>query len=236
MDPRPIHLFGDSVGKGILFDESRGRYAIARDRCDIRLQAALGVTVENHARMGATVKEGLRDFLEGDIPAGSLVAIEYGGNDCDMNWAEVANNPTCYHEAKVPLEKFRMLLMEFVGQVQKAGSRPLLVTPPPLDAPRFFAWVTKGIDAEAVRRYLMDVQNIYRWQERYAIAVRDAAQLTGCGVFDLRDAFLAKRDIADHLSVDGMHPNAKGHALIAEAALRKDRRYMKGPMEWAIPA
>jgi len=236
MDLRPIHLFGDSIGKGILFDEGRGRYAIARDRCDLQLQAVLQVPVENHARMGATVAEGLQDFLESGDMAGNLVVIEYGGNDCDLQWDEVAKDPSLDHEAKVPLDKFRELLMEFVAHVRRLGAQPLLVTPPPLDAQRFFAWVTKNLDADAVLRYLMDVHNIYRWQERYAIAVRDAALQTGCEVFDLRDAFLCKRDVYDYLCVDGMHPNAKGHALIAESALRKDRRYIKAPAELATPA
>jgi hypothetical protein len=102
-----------------------------------------------------------------------------------------------------------------------------LVTPPPLDAQRFFNWVTKGLDAEAVLRYLVDVQNIYRWQERYAIAVRDVALETGCDIFDLRDVFLARMDVADLISLDGMHPNTKGHMLIAESLLRKDCQYIK---------
>jgi lysophospholipase L1-like esterase len=227
MDLRPIHLFGDSIGKGILFDEGRGRYAIAHDRCDVQLQAALHVPVENHARMGATVAEGLQDFLEcGDI-AGTIVAIEYGGNDCDLHWDEVAKDPTVNHEAKVPLETFRRLLKEFVLKVRHSNAAPLLVTPPPLHAQRFFDWVTKGLDADAVLRYLIDVQNIYHWQERYAIAVRDAALETGCDIFDLRDVFLSRRDVADLISLDGMHPNAKGHKLIAESLLRKDYLYIK---------
>ena len=232
MEIRPIHLFGDSIGKGILFDEGRGRYAIARERCDVRLQEALGVPVENHARMGATVEEGLKDFLlSGDL-SGAIVAIEYGGNDCDLKWDEVAKDPSAYHEAKVPLETFRRLLKEFVLKVRRRNAVPLLVTPPPLHAQRFFNWVTKGLDADAVLQYLMDVQNIYRWQERYAIAVRDAALETGCDIFDLRDVFLSRRDVADLISLDGMHPNTKGHMLIAEALLRKDYLYIKS----ALPA
>ncbi len=227
MDLRPIHLFGDSIGKGIMFDEGRGRYAIARERCDVQLQSALNIPVENHARMGATVVEGMQDFLEcGDI-AGTIVAIEYGGNDCDLKWDEVAKDPSAFHEAKVPLETFRRLLKEFVLNVRRRNAAPLLVTPPPLHAQRFFNWVTKGLDADAVLRYLIDVQNIYRWQERYAIAVRDAALETGCDIFDLRDVFLSRRDVADLISLDGMHPNTKGHMLIAESLLRKDYLYIK---------
>ncbi len=227
MAMRPIHLFGDSIGKGILFDESRGRYAIARERCETLLQEVLQVPMENHARMGATVEEGFSDFLGSGDLSGTIVAIEYGGNDCDLRWDEVAQNPSAQHEAKVPLAQFRRILTEFVKQVRLRHARPLLVTPPPLHAQRFFNWVTKGLDADAVLRFLMDVQNIYRWQERYAIAVRDVALETGCDIFDLRDAFLAHRDMADYMSLDGMHPNTKGHALIAEALLRQDKLYLK---------
>jgi hypothetical protein len=74
---------------------------------------------------------------------------------------------------------------------------------------------------------LIDVQSIYCWQERYAIAVRDAALETGCDIFDLRDVFLTRRDVEDLLSLDGMHPNTKGHMLIAESLLRKDYLYIK---------
>ena len=227
MEIRPIHLFGDSIGKGILFDERRGRYALSRERCDIRLQEALGVMVENHARMGATVENGLADFLESGDVSGTIVAIEYGGNDCDLQWAEVAKNPSAYHEAKVPLETFRSVLKEFVLKVRRRNAAPLLVTPPPLDAQRFFNWVTKGLDADAVLQYLIDVQNIYKWQERYAIAVRDVALETGCDIFDLRDVFLSRRDVGDLISLDGMHPSTKGHMLIAESLLRKDYLYIK---------
>ncbi len=236
MDLRPIHLFGDSIGKGIMFDESRGRYAIARDRCETQLQSKLGVPVENHARMGATVSEGLRDLMEAEGIPGSLVAIEFGGNDCDMEWAQIAADPCAYHEAKVPLDKFRKLLSEFVQQVRALGAKPLLVTPPPLIAQRFFQWVTKNLDADAVLRYVKDVQSIYRWQERYANAVWDVALQTGCIVFDLRDAFLSHKEVADYMSLDGMHPNARGHMLIADAALRSDQRYMKTPVQWAAMA
>jgi lysophospholipase L1-like esterase len=139
----------------------------------------------------------------------------------------VAKDPSAYHEAKVPLETFRRLLKEFVMKVRSRNAVPLLVTPPPLDAQRFFDWVTKGIDSAAVLRYLIDVQSIYRWQERYAIAVRDVALETGCDIFDLRDVFLSSRDVADLISLDGMHPNTKGHMLITESLLRKDNLYIK---------
>lgn len=217
--PAAIHIWGDSIGKGILFDESRGRYVISQSRSSDCLQAALGITIENHARMGATVTTGLADLERKSPDAASVVAIEYGGNDCDLLWAEVAAAPDQPHAAKVPLDQFRLALTHFVNQIQNIGAIPLLVTPPPLDARRYFAWVTRGLDAKAVLRYLGDVQHIYRWQERYALVVRDVAQATGCAIFDVRSAFLSQRDVSRFLCIDGIHPNALGQELITQTAL-----------------
>lgn len=220
-----MHIWGDSIGKGIIFDEARGRYAIARERWSVQVQEALGITVKTHARMGATSADGLDDLMDKAEIAGSLIAIEFGGNDCDLNWPEIAQDPNRPHEARVPLEAFVRNLEQFIAKVRKLGARPLLITPPPLDAQRYFEWVTRNLNAEAVLAYLGDVQHIYRWHERYANAIRDVARQTKCELFDLRDAFLAQHNLPSFLCIDGIHPNEKGHALIARAALSWDRQY-----------
>ena len=219
-----LHIWGDSIGKGIIFDESRGRYAIARDRWSVQVQETLGITVKTHAHMGATSADGLVDLMDKAEIAGSLIAIEFGGNDCDLNWPEISQDPGRLHEARVPIEAFRKNLEAFIAKVRKLGARPLLITPPPLDAQRYFAWVTRNLNADAVLAYLGDVQHIYRWHERYANAIRDVARQTRCELFDLRDVFLAQHNLPSFLCIDGIHPNEKGHALIARAALSWDRQ------------
>ncbi len=225
---RAIHIWGDSIGKGIVFDEQRNRYSISAIRCADQLEKSFGIPVYNHAKMGATVLEGLEIMHSRGLDEADnhdmMVAIEYGGNDCDLDWAAIAQNPLTHHDAKVPLPLFREKLIEFVSLIRKTGGQPLLVTPPPLEASRYFAWVTKGLNAQAVLDYLGDVQHIYRWQERYALAVRDVARIAGCELLDVRDQFLAQRDFADLLCVDGIHPNARGQALITQTALRQFAR------------
>ena len=63
-------------------------------------------------------------------------------------------------------------------------------------------------------KYLGDVQHIYRWQERYALAVAEIGSKLNCTILTLRDAFLVARDFKALLCVDGIHPSEKGHQLI----------------------
>lgn len=216
-----LHLWGDSIAKGVVFDDTRGRYCITPGRCVPKLQDALGMSIINHARMGAIASEGLADFLQTQPDPGMPVAIEYGGNDCDMPWAAVSENPDGDYDARVPRDAFADTLRAFVKAVRERSMIPLLITPPPLDAQRYFDWVTNGLSKEAVLRFLGDVHHIYRWQERYANAVRKVAVELRCALFDMRDALLDDRHYPDKLCRDGIHLNAEGHALIAEAAVRE---------------
>ncbi len=212
-----LALWGDSIGRAVGFHEGRGRYAVIKPNYLDLLLGGRVLNILNHARFGATLPEGLSDFertLEVDAP---VVAIEYGGNDCNFNWASVAEDPALPHQPATPLPQFEGMLRRFIRLVKARGKMPLLITPPPLDAQRFFDWVTQGLNAQAVLRFIGSVPRIYQWQERYAAAIQHVARLTRCRLFDLRDVFLASGDIPALLCRDGMHPNEQGQQLIAEA-------------------
>ena len=219
-----IVLWGDSIGKGVIYNETRRRYCLAKDRCIALLQAA-GLKIENNARMGATIGEGYRDFCETEAKPGDIVVIEYGGNDCDPDWDAVAADPTVFHDGKTPLPVFRDTLRRFILDARDRGLRPMAVVPPPLEADRYYRWVSKGRDGRQILRYLVDVQHIYRWQERYANAVREVARKLDCPVIDLREPFLDAADLPSLICEDGIHPNEAGQQLMArtiEAALARD--------------
>ena len=219
-----IQLWADSIGKGIVFDEARKRYVITPDRCAVTLEKALGIPLENHSRMGAVVTEGYRDVLETPGKQGQIAVIAYGGNDCDMPWQAVSEDPDAPRDGRTPLPLFIETLSSFVKAARTRGMRPLLVTPPPLDAERYFHWVTQGLSKEAVLRFLGDVAHIYRWQERYSIAVRNVAAACRCPLFDLRDACLSDMRYHTRLCADGIHLNADGHMLITRAVLAQRKR------------
>ena len=218
MAVKSIGLWGDSIGKGVVYDEARGRYAILRDNCVSLLSKKLNCSIENHAVMGATASQGVERMREEHLCEGGLAVIEFGGNDCDMPWKEISMEPGGAHRPRATVKEFAQSLTELVMRARAAGMETMLVTPPPIDAERYFAWVSRGLNEEAILSFLGDVQHIYRWQERYAAAVRDVASRTGSRLLDLRDAFLDVGALRDYFCVDGIHPNAKGHELLARAA------------------
>ena len=123
----------------------------------------------------------------------------------------------------MPIESFRELLVQFIEQVRALKGNPVLITPPPLDARRYFSWVSQKLNPAAILKFLGDVQHIYRWQERYALAVQSIANKEHCEVIDVRDRFLAQKRVSDFICIDGIHPNAKGQSLIADAVLDQAR-------------
>jgi acyl-CoA thioesterase-1 len=212
-----IALWGDSIGRGIDFDEVRGRYAVLKQTFYRLLEERGIIRIDNHAKFGATVTDGLQDFEATQGIDSGYVAIEYGGNDCNFAWEKAAVNPQGVYEANTPLPLFEQTLRRFVLAVRERGLKPLLVTPPPLYAQRFVAWVSQGLDKANILKYLGDEQRVYRWQERYALAVHRVAAAMACPLFDLRDVFLVYDDFPGLYGVDGMHPNAQAHDLIARA-------------------
>ena len=124
-----LSVWGDSIAKGVIFDEARGRYAVLKDSCLSRLAREKGVFVENHSVMGQTSENALERMRGEDLKPGEIAVIEYGGNDCDLDWQAVSDHPEIPQFGKVPLAKFAQNLKELVRRVSASGAEPVLVTP-----------------------------------------------------------------------------------------------------------
>ena len=72
-----------------------------------------------------------------------MILVEYGGNDCDFNWEEVAAAPEAEHLPKTPLSKFEGMMRGAVKAIKDKGITPLLMSLPPIDAERYIGWITK---------------------------------------------------------------------------------------------
>jgi lysophospholipase L1-like esterase len=214
---RRIGIWGDSVAKGVVLDAERGRYVLLRENFAAGAGLRLGVSLENRARFGCTVAQGreiVKRSLEND-PFCDVAVLEFGGNDCDFDWREVADAPDEEHVPKTTLADFLSVYREMVSLLRARGTEVFLMTLPPLDAVRYFAWIVRGgLSAKDILHWLGDVQTIYRWHERYNLAVWELSRETGCEVIDIRRSFLERRDYRTLLCEDGIHPNEAGHAVI----------------------
>ena len=103
---KKIKIYGDSILKGVMYNEELKRYKLFGYRFDEL--AENGIEVENNCKMGATIGEGfeiMKATLD-DCDEETVVLLEYGGNDCNYNWAEVADNPNGEFLPNTPEDKF----------------------------------------------------------------------------------------------------------------------------------
>lgn len=210
--------FGDSIMKGVIFDAIRGRYTILKNSFARIISHRPGLTVENHAKFGCTIKAGreIIDKYAGSLADYKYIALEFGGNDCDFNWAEVSANPDTEHLPNTPIAEFEAEYCEIIDKVAESGSKPVIFSLPPLDAQKYFTWISKNLNPRNILKWLGDIEHIYRWHEMYNLTVVRLAAIKNVTLIDIRKAFLESRAFPRLLCEDGIHPSEEGHALISK--------------------
>ncbi|MDR2355591.1 MAG: SGNH/GDSL hydrolase family protein [Clostridiales Family XIII bacterium] len=225
-----ICIFGDSIAKGVVFDAVKKKYSLLKDSFANRLGRE-GFRVTNHARFGCTVTEGMKILLrcQKTLGACDLTLLEFGGNDCDYDWDAVSRDPARKHDCKTPIAAFAERYKALIDTIRAQESRPVLLTLPPVDEHRYFAWISKGRGADNIIGFLGSVRTIFTWQEKYSGIVRALAESCHVPLVDVRAAFLALRDYRAGLCADGIHPNETGHRLIFELLKSKLLPLAAGP-------
>lgn len=219
-----VFVFGDSITKGVVFDEERKRYHNLSENFLDRYGQMTQRQIKNHSLFGATIAKG-KAVIERFSPAitpDDEVILMYGGNDCNFDWREVSDDPDAPHSANTPLENFRQSYREVIERVLERTKNVTLSTLPPLDYKRFFQFCTQGLNPDNVLRFLGDKHHIYRWQEMYHLVVVDLAAEFKLKLLDLRLPFLESNNYQDYYCIDGMHPNQKGQELMLKAVLHQD--------------
>ena len=211
-----VCIYGDSLMKGTV-PTGAGRYQFTIGQYLEPLCSRFSLNVLNRARFGAPVTKGaaqLNQDLSRSI-AGRYTLLEYGGNDCNFDWAAVSAAPEGEHHPKTPLALFLNTLSNMADTLLRAGSRPVLMTLPPIDAERYLDFiVSRGSSRSSILRWLGDVQRIYRTQERYSNAIADVAQRYDLPCIDVRSLFLESRQFPQLISQDGIHPSESGYQLL----------------------
>ncbi len=219
---KQIQVFGDSILKEVMLDRNNEHYYMPKESYSKIIEELLSIQIQNNSRFGCTIDKGFRQ-LQRALDKGlscDVVLLGYGGNDCDHNWAEVAANPDGEFFPNTPLDVFEKTYRNMISELKARGIKPLLMSLPPIDAEKFFAWISReGLNKENLIKWIGDIQMIYRWQELYSNTVVKIAKDTNSLFVDVRSKFLSKRNFSELICADGIHPTAEGHKLIKEAFL-----------------
>lgn len=227
MKKTKIFALGDSLTKGVVLTE-RNRYSVT-DRCFIDIiSSELDLLVENYGKFGCTVSFGANviDRHSAEITASDYTFIEYGGNDCDFDWMEIADEPFREHTARTALDSFKEQFAALVERVRALGSVPVIISLPPIISDTYFSFLSRFMNEEqkanVVRWLGGDVGIIARWHETYNRALFMIAALTNAQIIDITTPFDTYRgNLKSLYCPDGIHPNNKGHRLIAETIINR---------------
>ena len=211
-----ITIYGDSILKGVRLEN--GRYTIDRG-WEQRMAAEHDLDIRNSAHFGSTLGKGLGLILrdsEKAYDADELAVLEFGGNDCDYDWAAIAADPQGSFACKTPPALFCELYHEAVRLIRRSGRRPVILTLPPIHSLRYLGFICRdGLSRENILRWLGDVNAIYRWQAQYSGMAAQIAREEGAELIDLRRAFLRDgRSPEELLCLDGIHPSRAGQGII----------------------
>lgn len=211
-------LFGDSISKGVVYDEKKQKYVTIKENYASIIQGKLNGNLCNGGRFGNTITRGI-ERIDNDVLKYNpdIVLIEFGGNDCDFNWDEIAKDPSGEHSPKTDFNIFQKSLCYLIDFFKSHNVIPVLMSLPPIDSERYFDTVSHKNETNAanILKWLGSKNKIYWWHERYNSAILGAAQNCEVPLIDIRGGFLEYPDYTQFICDDGIHPNEMGHKIIA---------------------
>lgn len=214
-----ICIFGDSLAKGVIMNEEKEKYLISDCGFASLMEKQGDFCIRNYAKFGCTIEKGAKIIEKhiGDIAASDTVILEFGGNDSDHIWSEVSDHPEENHFANTEIKTFTDIYESIVNKLISMGKEIIILTLPPIDAEKYFSWISRGKNAGNIKKWLGSIEYIYRWHEMYNAAVCRVARKMKVRLIDLRSYFLEKRNLSEYICLDGIHPNEKGQRLMLDA-------------------
>ena len=211
-----VTVYGDSILKGVLLEN--GRYVVDHS-WEQRLSEDFGLTIRNRSRFGSTIQKAMaliRHDVQTPPEEPEIAVLEFGGNDCDYDWAAISEHPEAAYDCKTPPPLFLERYREAVELLRRSGRIPVVLNLPPIHSEQYLQFICRnGLSRENILRWLGDVEAISRWQEKYSGLTEQAARETGAAVIDVRRAFPpAGAALRELLCADGIHPSRAGQARI----------------------
>lgn len=202
-----IVAFGDST------TAARGSLVVYASRLE-HLFEGLGrsVRVINAGVPGNTTEDGRARFQQDVLDRHpEWVIVQFGINDSAI---DVWRDPPA-REPRISRARYRENLRYFLKELAARDIHAVLMTPNPM---RWAAKTRELYDKPPYDRNDPDGFNVLL--RDYAKAVREVAAEAGVPLVDVYAVFQAYDAVEgqsmDELLLDGMHPNDKGHAMVAE--------------------
>ena len=222
-----IVALGDSITKGVIFDGENYKILPTGfvDRCAEDMQ----VEVDNYGRMGCTITRGaqIAEQHAEAIANSDVTLVEFGGNDSDFCWTDIAAAPKDNHYPMTELPTFRQMYRELIARIKELGSKPILLSLPMIDYERFYNFVTRNMGDQDQRNVLSWLggreERIRSYHDMYSLAVYKIGYQERVPVLDITSPFLNSSDSHPYLCMDGIHPSQQGHDLIATSVERQLR-------------
>ena len=213
-------VWGDSVARGVVYDEERRRYSISQQAAVKYFEREGGVPLTNRARMGMTSVDGMAQ-IEDDLAKGmtaDTALIGFGGNDSDFDWQSISDAPEAEHLPKTSLEDYESTLCRMVRTLRDKGMQIIMTNLPPVIAERYFDFISgHGRSPENILRWLGTKERISTFHDGYSRVAEKVAKKQSCIFVDLYSAFSAYGNLSELYCADGIHPNDRGQQLIARA-------------------
>ncbi|MDY6407686.1 MAG: SGNH/GDSL hydrolase family protein, partial [Pseudomonadota bacterium] len=201
-------------------DAQVNKYKILRENFVALSEQRFNVVWKNYARHGSTVIEGEKAFLShlSQVQNSDYILFSFGGNECNYDWDKISQNPDLPHAPRLTLSQFHDRYVHLIQLAQKRGKTPILFSLPPLHAESFVRSISLGRNQNSIMKFMKnDVHLSYRWHNMYNLEIFKIARERDIPVIDISTCFLSQLDYSSYLCDDGVHPNEKGHQLIAEA-------------------
>lgn len=222
-----VTALGDSITKGVVLTD-QDIYTVTRQSFMDMVGEKLDMDIVNCGKFGSTVSMGDKIISRHikDISESNYTFIEYGGNDCDFDWMKIADVPAEDYAPKTSLEDFRVRFVGLIDRIRELGSTPVIISLPPILSDRYFSYFSSRMtdrQKDNVIRWLGgDVGIISRWHETYNRSLFVIAGQTQTEIIDVTSPFDTFRgDLKTLFCADGIHPNALGYRLIADAIIKR---------------
>ena len=222
-----VIALGDSLTKGVILTD-KNKYSIAEDSYLDIIGRETDMQIANYGRFGATIQTGenMVDMYSDLIADSEYTFVEYGGNDCDFDWIKIADSPCGDYAPKTTLKDFKKQFIGLLSKIKELGSKPIIISLPPILSSTYFSFLSRLMSEEQKENIIGwlggDTGIITRWHEAYNRELFIIAKESQTPIIDITTAFDTYRgDICTLFCADGIHPNSKGHKLIASTILNQ---------------